>query len=282
MFLFQYLNPKRLYFAVGKKKFWEFCILAVFLLFFYGPILNLIILAFGNVYEAPGIIPQEFGFRWWKFIFSQKNLVSSIVLSFIFAVVTTAVSMALCIPAAYAIARFKFPGRRFFMLSFLLTNAFPKIGLYTSMGILYYRYNLMGTFVGVVIIHMINTMMFMVWLPAGAFGNVHRQQEEAARDVGAGPFRTFMTVTFPMAMPGIAVAAIYTFLGSMEEMQGTYLVGIPQYRTMPVEMYSVIAEYPVMAGAVFAITLMIPTIIFLVLMRTYVGPSAIAGGFKLK
>jgi putative spermidine/putrescine transport system permease protein len=190
--------------------------------------------------------------------------------------------MVLCIPAGYAIARFKFPGRRFFMLSFLLTNAFPKIGLYTSIGILYYRYNLMGTFVGVVIIHMINTMMFMVWLPAGAFGNVHRQQEEAARDVGAGPFRTFLTVTFPMAMPGIAVASIYTFLGSMEEMQGTYLVGIPQYRTMPVEMYSVIAEYPVMAGAVFAITLMIPTVVFLVLMRKYIGPSAIAGGFKLK
>ncbi|MDR2094290.1 MAG: ABC transporter permease subunit [Treponema sp.] len=280
--MFHYLNPKRLYFAVGKKRFWEFVILAAFLLFFYGPILNLVMLAFGNVYDVPGIIPQEFGFRWWKFIFSQKNLVSSIALSFIFAVVTTVVSMVFCIPAGYAIARFKFPGRRFFMLSFLLTNAFPKIGLYTSIGILYYRYNLMGTFIGVVIIHMINTMMFMVWLPAGAFGNVHRQQEEAARDVGAGPFRTFLTVTFPMAMPGIAVGAIYTFLGSMEEMQGTYLVGIPQYRTMPVEMYSVIAEYPVMAGAVFAITLMIPTIFFLVLMRKYIGPSAIAGGFKLK
>ncbi|MDR2096856.1 MAG: ABC transporter permease subunit [Treponema sp.] len=280
--MLQYLNPRRFYFAVGKKKFGEFIILAAFLLFFYGPILNLIILAFGNVYEVPGIIPQVFGFRWWKFVFSQKNLVSSITLSFIFAIVTTAVSMVLCIPAGYAIARFKFPGRRFFMLSFLLTNAFPKIGLYTSIGILYFRYNLMGTFIGVVIIHMINTMMFMVWLPAGAFGNIHRQQEEAARDVGAGPFRTFMTVTFPMAMPGIAVASIYTFLGSMEEMQGTYLVGIPQYRTMPVEMYAIIGEYPVMAGAVFAITLMIPTIFFLVLMRKYIGPSAIAGGFKLK
>jgi putative spermidine/putrescine transport system permease protein len=280
--VFKYLNPKRFYYAVGKKKFWEFIILAAFLLFFYGPIINLVMLAFGNVYDVPGIIPQVFGFRWWKFIFSQKNLVSSIGLSFLFATVTTAVSMVLCIPAGYAIARFKFPGRRFFMLSFLLTNAFPKIGLYTSIGILYYRYNLMGTFLGVIIIHMINTMMFMVWLPAGAFGNVHRQQEEAARDVGAGPFRTFMKITFPMAMPGIAVASIYTFLGSMEEMQGTFLVGVPQYRTMPVEMYSVIAEYPVMAGAVFAITLMIPTIIFLVLMRKYIGPSAIAGGFKLK
>ena len=280
--MFSYLNPKRFYFAVGRKKFWEFVIFAVFMLFFYGPILNLLVLAFANVYEVPAVVPQQFGFRWWKFIFSQKNLISSISLSFVFAAVTTVVSMLLCIPAAYAIARFRFPFRRVFMLSFLLTNAFPKIGLYTSIGILYYRYNLMGTFVGVVVIHMINTMMYMVWLPAGAFGNIHRQQEEAARDVGAGPFKTFMKVTFPMAMPGIAVASVYTFLGSMEEMQGTFLVGVPQYRTMPVEMYSVIAEYPVMAGAVFALVLMVPTVFFLVLMRKYIGPSAIAGGFKLK
>ena len=280
--MFKLLNPRRLYHAIGKKKFWEFTIFVVFMLFFYGPILHLVMLAFANVYDVPSVIPQEFGFRWWTFVFSQRNLVSSISLSFLFAVVTTGLSLVICLPAAYAIARFKFPFRRFFMLSFLLTNAFPKIGLYTSIGILYFRYNLMSTFIGVVIIHMINSMMFMVWLPAAAFGNVHRQQEEAARDVGAGPFRTFLKVTMPMAMPGIAVASVYTFLGSMEEMQGTFLVGIPQFRTMPVEMYNVITEYPISAGAVFSIILMVPTIFFLILMRNYIGPSAIAGGFKLK
>lgn len=239
-------------------------------------------LAFANTYEVPAVIPQAFGFKWWQFVLSQKSLVSSIFQSFMFAVVTTAVSMVLCIPAAYGLARFNFPGRRIFMLSFLLTNAFPKIGLYTSIGILYYKFNLMGTFLGVVIIHMINTMMFMVWLPSGAFRSVHRQQEEAARDVGAGPIRTFFKVTFPMAMPGIAVASIYTFLGSMEEAQGTLLVGLPQYRTMPVEMYSVIMDYSVMAGAVFAVILIIPTIILLFALRKYIGPEAMAGGFKLK
>ena len=280
--MFSYLNPKRFYFAVGRKKFWEFVIFAVFMLFFYGPILNLLVLAFANVYEVPAVVPQQFGFRWWKFIFSQKNLISSISLSFVFAAVTTVVSMLLCIPAAYAIARFRFPFRRVFMLSFLLTNAFPKIGLYTSIGILYYRYNLMGTFVGVVIIHMINTMMYMVWLPAGAFGNIHRQQEEAARDVGAGPFKTFMKVTFPMAMPGIAVASVYTFLGSMEEMQGTFLVGVPQYRTMPVEMYGVILDFPATAGAVFSIILILPNLALLLLMRKYVGPETLSKGFKME
>lgn len=168
------------------------------------------------------------------------------------------------------------------MLSFLLTNAFPKIGIFISIGVLFYKYNLMGTLAGVVIIHMINSMMFMVWLPSSSFRTVHPQQEEAARDVGAGPVRTFFKVTLPMAMPGIAVATLYTFLGSMEEAQGTLLVGLGQLKTMPVEMYGIILDYPGQAGAVFAILLIIPSLVLIFLMRKYIGPDAIAGGFKMK
>lgn len=280
--MLKYLNLKRFYYAVGKHKFYEFIILTVFFLFFYGPLFNIFVLAFSNRYEVPALIPQEFGIRWWKFVLSQESLVSSIFQSFMFAIVTTLASMLICIPAAYALARFNFPGRRIFLLSFLLTNAFPKIGLYTSIGILYYKYNLMGTFLGVVIIHMITTMMFMVWLPSSAFRAVHKQQEEAARDVGAGPIRAFFKVTFPLAMPGIAVATIYTFLGSFEEVQGTLLVGLPEYRTMPIAMFGLIAEYPTTAGSVFAVILIMPTILLLYFLRRYIGPEAIAGGFKMK
>ena len=166
--------------------------------------------------------------------------------------------------------------------AFLLTNAFPKLGIYTSIGILFYKYNLMGTLLGVVIIHMINSMMFMVWLPCSAFQAVHKQQEEAARDVGAGPIRTFFQVSFPMAMPGIMVATLYTFLGSMEEAQGTLLVGLARIKTMPVEMYGIILDYPGQAGAVFAILLMIPAAVMIFAMKKYIGPEAIAGGFKMK
>ncbi|NCB94050.1 MAG: ABC transporter permease subunit [Clostridia bacterium] len=280
--MFKYLNPKRFYHAVGKKRFWEFIVLAVFVLFFYGPLINMGILAFADTYEVPAVLPQKWGFKWWEFVFQQKSLVSSIVQSFLVAIITTLVSMLLCIPAAYGLARFKFPGRKVFMLSFLLTNAFPKLGIYTSIAILFYRYNLMGTLAGVVIVHMINSMMFMVWLPSSAFRAVHRQQEEAARDVGAGPVKTFFKVTFPLAMPGIAVATLYTFLGSMEEAQGTMLVGMASIKTMPVEMYGIILDYPGQAGAVFGLLLIIPSAVLIFALRKYIGPKAIAGGFKMK
>ena len=280
--MFKMLNPKRFYHAVGRRKFLEFVLLAAFILFFYGPMINMLMLAFANEYQAPAILPQQWGFKWWSYVFSQKSLVSSIAQSFIVAIITTGVSMILCIPAAYSIARFKYPGRKMFMLSFLLTNAFPKLGIYTSIAVLFYKYNLMGTYTGVVIIHMINSMMFMVWLPCSAFQAVHKQQEEAARDVGAGPIRTFFQVSFPMAMPGIMVATLYTFLGSMEEAQGTLLVGLARIKTMPVEMYGIILDYPGQAGAVFAILLMIPAAVMILAMKKYIGPEAIAGGFKMK
>ena len=281
--MFKYLNPRRFFHAVGKKKFWEFIILAVFILFFYGPLLNMLMLAFANTYEAPSVLPQEWGFKWWKYVFGQESLVSSMIQSFIVAITTTLISMIICIPAAYSIARFKYRGRKMFMLSFLLTNAFPKLGIYTSIAVLFYKYQLMGTYTGVVIIHLINSMMFMVWLPASAFRSVHRQQEEAARDVGAGPIRTFFKVTLPMAVPGIAVATLYTFLGSMEEAQGTMLVGMARIQTMPVAMYGIVLDSPaIQIGAVFAILLIIPSAIMIFAMRKYIGPEAIAGGFKMK
>ena len=281
--MLKYLNPRRFFHAVGKRKFWEFIILAVFILYFYGPLLNMLMLAFANTYEAPAVLPQEWGFKLWEYVFGQESLVSSMIQSFIVAIITTLISMLICIPAAYSIARFKYRGRKMFMLSFLLTNAFPKLGIYTSIAVLFYKYQLMGTYTGVVIIHLINSMMFMVWLPASAFRSVHRQQEEAARDVGAGPIRTFFKVTLPMAVPGIAVATLYTFLGSMEEAQGTMLVGMARIQTMPVAMYGIVLDSPaVQIGAVFAILLIIPSAIMIFAMRRYIGPEAIAGGFKMK
>jgi putative spermidine/putrescine transport system permease protein len=124
--------------------------------------------------------------------------------------------------------------------------------------------------------------MYMTWIPAGAFRSVHAHQEEAARDVGATPFQTFRHITLPLAAPGILVACVFTFLQSMEEAQGTLLVGVPNYKTIPVVMYGVIYDYPSTAGAVFAVILVLPTIILLTVFRRFAGADAMAAGFKMK
>lgn len=276
------MSPRTFYYMLGKKQFFHYLLFAIFVLFFYLPLMNLCMLAFANKYEVPAIIPQEFGFKWWGFVLGQSSLVSSIATSFVLAIIVTAVSLIICIPAAYALARFDFAGKRAFLLSFLLSNAYPRMGLYISIGILFYKLNLMGTFAGVVIIHVLNSMMFMTWIPTGSFRSVYKQQEESSRDAGAGPVRTFFRITLPLAMPGIAVASVFTFLGSLEEAQGTLLVGFPQIKTMPVELYGVIMEYPLTAGPVLSLILIIPAITVLFLMRRYISADNISKGYGMK
>lgn len=266
---------------MGRRRAGGIIILLVFMLFFYGPLVYMFMLAFANTYNFPNIVPSAFGFSWWGYVFNQSNTFVSIRNSFLFAVSSTLLSLIVCIPAAYALARFKFMGRKLIMFLFLLGNAFPKIGMYTSMGIIYYKIGLMGTFLGVLLIHMLGTMMMMIWIPAGAFRSVPRHLEEAARDAGAGPLRTFFKVTLPVAWPGIAVACLYAFIGSLGESVGTLFVGLPNWRTMMTEMYGVILDFPATAGAVFALLIIIPNFAILMLMRKYIGAETIAKGFKI-
>lgn len=272
---------KKMYYGLGKNKFWEYIVFVVFLLFFYGPLMNMISLSFAAQYEYPDVIPRSFGLKWWEYILTKGQLVDSVITSLVLAIVVTILSLAVCLPAAYAIARYQFRGKNLVRLSFLLTNAFPKMGIYTAMAVIFYKLNLIGTFTGVVLVHIVNTMMLMVWIPSGAFRTVHAQQEESARDVGASPMQVFFHVTMPMAKPGIIVASLYTFLGSLEEAQGSLLIGLPNVHTMPSELYGVIMSFPDTAGSVFAVMLLVPALILLFAFRKYLNAQSLSAGMKL-
>lgn len=268
--------------SVGLRRIIEFVLLTVFALFFAGPLVNLLVLAFSEKWGYPDVLPEVWGLKWWYFVLEKDDIVSSISLSFLIAATVTALSIVLCIPAAYAFARIRFPLKRMFLFSFLLTHAFPKMGLYVSIAVLFYQIGLMNTLLGVVLIHMINVLMFMTWIPTAAFRNVHAAQEESARDVGASPFKVFRSITLPMAMPGIMVTSVFTFLNSLDEAQGTFLVGIPDFKTMPIVMYSIISDFPSSAGAVFSIILTLPTLILLLAAQRLVSADVLASGFQTK
>ncbi|WAH36317.1 ABC transporter permease [Alicyclobacillus dauci] len=261
------------------KRAFEVIVIACFFAFFFGPILTIAVWAVTGKWNYPALLPQQFSLHWWKWVFSQTDLVGPMRLSFEFAIIVTILSTAICLPAAYAFARFQFPFKRFIYMLYLLPNAFPIVGLYVSIAVMFYRLNLMGTFFGVILIQLVNTLMFMTWIPAAAFQNVSRNYEDACRDVGAGPFRTFLRVTLPLAAPGIIVAVIFSFLAALDEAQGTLIVGMPTYITMPVKMYSLVTDYPGPVGAVFSVLLTTPSVVLLLLARRFLGSEALSKAF---
>lgn len=251
-------------------------------LFIIGPLVWLGLHAFAGKWTAPSLLPQQWTLSWWQTVFSDPTLLDSMKLSFMFAPVVTALSALICLPAAYAFARFKFRGRQTLLVSLFASNAFPKIGLFVALAGLFYTLHLMGTFLGVVIVQLLGTVVYMTWIPAAAFAGVNRSAEEAARDVGAGPLRVFFKITLPLAAPGILVAMILSFLASFDESQGTYLVGAPTYITMPTEMYTLVLNYPQGAAAVFAILLTVPSVLLMLLVRKHIMGGHLAEGFQLK
>lgn len=252
---------------------------AVFIL---GPLLWLGVHAFAGSWTYPNLWPDSWTFRWWSTVLRDRGLVVAVQNSLFFAALTVAISAVICLPAAYAFARYSFKGRTTFLISLFAVNAFPKMGLFVTIASLFYTLNLMNTITGILVIHVLGTVVFMTWIPAAAFASVPRSLEEAARDCGASGLRVFFRITVPMALPGILVAFVMSFLASFDEAQGTYLVGAPVFYTMPTEMYTLVLNYPQQVAAVFSILLSIPSVALLLAARKHIMGGQLAEGFQLR
>lgn len=249
--------------------------------FLLAPLLNLVVWAFSQTWFFPSALPTQWTFKWWSYVFQQGHLTQAIVASLTLAPTVTIVSALVCWPAAYAIGRTDFPGRRFVTVFILAANAFPQFGIYISLATLLYAMNLIATFPGVVIVQLLGTLVTMTWIPAAAFASVPRTLEEAALDAGASRFATFLRVTLPLAAPGLITALVLAFLAAFDESQGTLLVGVPNIVTMPVMMYSLVGGYSEPVAAVFSILLAIPSLGLLLLIRRHLVQGALASGFTL-
>ena len=250
--------------------------------FILGPLLWLGVHAFASNWTYPRLYPDGWTLDWWTKVFANSALKASIRNSLIITPIVVLISMVICLPAAYAAGRFHFVGRKTLLIAIFAANSFPKIGLFASIATLYYALNLMGTVVGVIIIQLLGTIIYMTWIPAAAFAAVPRNLEEAARDAGASKFKVFRSITLPLAMPGILVAIVMSYLHAFDEAQGTYLIGAPLLYTMPTEMYNLVLNYPIQMSAVFSLLIAFPSVLLISLVRRHIIGGQLAEGFQIK
>jgi putative spermidine/putrescine transport system permease protein len=247
--------------GLGVLKWLALVLLAVFIL---GPLIVMAIWAFAGQWTGNALLPQQWTLRWWPDVLNLTGITDAIALSLETATVVMICSTVICLPAAYAFARLRFSGRQPLLLTFLAANAFPKFGLYVTILTIFYQIHFDDTFQGIVAIQMIETLVFMIWIPTTAFQNIDRSLEEAALDAGCSRVGTFFRITLPLAAPAIAVAMLLSFVAALDESQGTLLVGLPHHVTMPLIMYNAVNSYAQPEGAVFALMLSIPSLTLLV------------------
>jgi len=249
-------------------------------LFILGPISSVFLWAFAIKWRYPSLVPTEWGLKYWGETLARADILQALPLSFGLSIIVTLLSALICLPAAYAFARLNFRFRQPLLLSFLITNAFPRFGLYVSIAIVFFRLGLVGTIPGVILIQIVNTLLLMIWIPTSAFQSVDRALEEAALDVGASRLRVFWQITLPMVLPALAAALLLTFVSTFYESQGALLIGVPNVRTMPVLMYQYINnQIIVQYGAVISLILWLPSIVLLAFAQRFLRGNAVAAGF---
>jgi putative spermidine/putrescine transport system permease protein len=246
--------------ALGILKWVALAALAVFII---GPLLVTTVWAFAGEWTGTSLFPQVWSFKWWPEVFNESGITVAIKLSLETATIVMLLSALICLPASYAFARFRFTGRQPLLLAFLAANAFPKFGLYVTILTMFYNIGFNDTVQGIVTIQLIETLVFMIWIPATAFQNIDRSLEEAALDAGCSKLGVFWRITLPLAAPAIAVAMLLAFVAALDESQGTLIVGLPDNVTMPLIMYNAVNSYAEPEGAVFALILSIPSLLLL-------------------
>jgi putative spermidine/putrescine transport system permease protein len=250
------------------------------LLFIIGPMVSVVLWAFAIRWQYPSLIPTEFGFRWWSETFRRADIATAIPQSIGITVTATLLSALVSLPASYAFARIRFPGRQLFLLSFLATNAFPRFGLYITIAIIFFRLNLIGTVTGVIVIQVVNTLLLMIWIPTAAFRSVDRSLEEAALDVGASRLRVFVQITLPLVFPAIAAAILLSAVNIFYEAQASLIIGLPNVRTVPVLMYSLTNnQLVVQYGAILMFVTWVPSLLLLAFAQRFLRGRYFAAGF---
>src|SRR5256885_3277091 len=150
-------------------------ILALLAFAIFGPLLNLFLWAFAEKWYFPNKLPLEFGLTFWYRVFQPRgNALASLGTSVWIAVLTVALSLAVAVPAGYALGRLKLPWRSAILLLFLLPQAVPNLPVYVNIAQVFYQIGLNGTILGVVLVHASHGLVPAVRIAhaAAAFGHV--------------------------------------------------------------------------------------------------------------
>ncbi|MBW3613300.1 MAG: carbohydrate ABC transporter permease, partial [Chloroflexi bacterium] len=199
-------------------------------LFVLAPIYLIAVSAFTpreNAFDYPrSVIPSEVSIDTILFFINASGVMDSFWRSVIVAIITLVLSLLIGAPAGYAIARYAFRGRSTYRLTILATRAFPIVILAIPLAVTYRVWGINDTIIGVAFMHTALALPFTVLITSSVFVSVPRELEEAAQTLGCNPLQAFVRVSLPLTLPGLAAAAIFTWVLSWNDVFAAVILTI--------------------------------------------------------
>lgn len=174
-------------------------------------------------------------------LFGASSILPNLASSLIVATSATVLTMLFAIPAAYALARLRYPFKRASGFYVLATQMLPPVGLIIPYYLALQRIGGLDSYSGMVVIYLTFSLPFAIWLMVSYFEDVPYEMEEAALLDRAGRLRALWYVILPQVSGGIAVTTIFVFLNAWNEFLFAVVLGGNNVRTVTVAMFNFIS-----------------------------------------
>ena len=218
------------------------------LFFLILPILIIIPLSFNSqpyFTFTEGMLAFEanaYSLRWYRMIMENPNWILAIKNSFMIGISATIIATVLGTVAAVGLASSNMPFKRIITALLLSPMIVPLIIIAAGMFFFYTRFNLVGTFLGLIIAHAALGVPFVIVTVTATFSGFDHSLYNAGLSLGTNPIRTFTSVVLPLIRPGIISGALFAFITSFDEVVLVLFLAGPDQRTIPRQMFAGLRE----------------------------------------
>lgn len=272
-----------------KSSFWRvlrFIFLGFFVLISIGPLLWIIMSSFKSnreILSSAFSLPTSFSFSGYTAALDLAPIFQFYGNSIIISVVSTVLNVLVVSMAAYVLARHKFKGNTLITLLLSVSLLIPTAALLMPIYRIMTAIGLFDTRLGLILVYAALGLPTSLFIFKSYFQSIPKELEEAAYIDGAGFFRTFFVIVFPLAKPGLATGAILQFLTSWNEfMFALILTKSTDVRTLPLALNYFTSQFSFNYTAMFAALTMVilPSIIIYILLQEQITSSMVEGSVK--
>ncbi|MCZ8078241.1 MAG: carbohydrate ABC transporter permease [Fuscovulum sp.] len=219
--------------------------------------------------------------NYWEVLFEDKVGVS-LINSIIVAVCTTTLAVVLGTPAAYALARFEFRGKTDLWFWFITNRFVSPVVLAFPVFLISRELGLRDTHLALILMYLTFTLPIVIWICTDQFRSIPRELDEAALLEGASQWRIFRSICLPLAMPGVAVSSILSFIFSWNELLFAYILAPKAAKTAPAMAVTFMEGYDVPYGKIMATStlIVIPVLIFALIASKHLVRGLTMGAVK--
>jgi len=221
------------------------------------------------IYGWPkALFPQAISVETMQFFINSHGVLPSLRNSVIVALLTLAVSLVIGAPAGYGLARYIFRGQDAFRMAILSTRAFPIVILSIPLAVTFRQWGLYDSLISVALLHTAMALPTTILVTSSVFMGISRELEEAATVFGCNRLQAFVRVALPLALPGLAASAIFTFVLSWNEVFAATILTLFN-RTLPALLIVQLDAAPVVFRFAGGFFILIPAIVVMFFIRRY-------------